>query len=399
MTTTQTRHSPHATARWLLLALAIALLGGCVYLSPKPVGIGPTLSYSKLPGWMEDRHAEAWPALLQSCHKKPKKDPRWSVLCEQAFSMDQPSDVAAREFFEYWFRPHRVLGSWGRRRGLITGYYEPLLKGSMSASADYPVALYRRPPELLTVDLAELYPELAGKRVRARVEGQKVIPYYDRKQIDGTDNPLSGNELIWVDDPVAAFFLHIQGSGRIQLPNGERVAVGYADQNGHPYSSLGRTLVKQGKMKLEEVNLFSLRAWLEDHPDQITDMLNTNASYVFFKLRDVPAGGPIGSLNVPLTAERSLAVDRSVIPLGLPVWLETTTPDEHPQPYRRLVMAQDTGGAIRGAIRADLFWGSGERAERMAGNMKQVGRLYVLVPIDPNRVSIRHDHEDEPPGN
>lgn len=395
MTTVHIKHGLHNTTRQLLLSLAVVLLSSCTYLSSKPVGIGPKISYSSLPGWTEDRHAEAWPALLQSCHKKATKDPRWLALCAQAVTLDRPTDMAAREFFEHWFVPHRVLGSWGRRRGLITGYYEPLLKGSLTASADYPIALYRRPPELLTVDLAALYPELAGKRVRGRIKGQKVIPYYDRKQIDGPGRPLAGNELIWVDDPVAAFFLHIQGSGRIQLADGELVAVGYADQNGHPYSSLGRTLVKLGKMKLDDVNLFSLRAWLKDHPGQIADMLNTNASYVFFKLRDVPAGGPIGSLNVPLTAERSLAVDRSVIPLGLPVWLETTTPDAQPQPYRRLVMAQDTGGAIRGVVRADLFWGNGARAERMAGNMKQAGRLYVLVPIDPNRAPKYHDLEDD----
>jgi len=360
--------------------LALTPLAGCYYFSPKPVGIGPAVEWKNLPGWNDDRHAEAWPALLQSCKVKRKAAAPWPALCSAADALGEPDNAGARNFFEHWFRAHRVLGAWGRSRGLITGYYEPLLQGSLKPSPAFPVALYRRPPDLITVDLADLYPELAGKRVRGRLTGQKLVPYYSRADINAAAAPLAGNELLWVNDPVAAFFLQIQGSGRVTLTDGRVVGVGYADQNGYPYTAIGRQLVEMGEMELNDVNLFTLRAWLRSHPQRATELLNRNASYVFFELRGTPADGPIGSLNVPLTAERSLAVDRKVIPLGIPVWLDTSLPDDS-RPYRRLLLAQDTGGAISGPVRADLFFGHGDRAEEYAGRMKQEGRLFALLPV------------------
>jgi len=366
------------------ILLALTPLAGCYYFSPKPVGIGPEVKWENLPGWNDDRHAEAWPALLQTCKAKRKAAPPWPALCAAAEALGEPDDTSARQFFEQWFRPHRVLGAWGRARGLITGYYEPLLQGSLKPSPGFPVALHRRPPDLITVELADLYPELAGKRVRGRLTGHKLVPYYSRADINDATAPLAGNELLWVNDPVAAFFLHIQGSGRVTLTDGRVVGVGYADQNGYPYTAIGRRLVEMGEMELDNVNLFTLRAWLRSHPQRATELLNSNASYVFFQLRDAPADGPIGSLNVPLTAERSLAVDRKVIPLGIPVWLDTSLPGDT-QPYRRLLLAQDTGGAISGPVRADLFFGHGERAEDYAGRMKQEGRLFALLPVADER--------------
>lgn len=371
------------TARAWLAALAAALwLGGCAAWSPFRSGMAPPVGWSALRGWEADRHAQAWPALLRSCDKLADRAPAWRRLCRAAAAEGEIDDARARAFFERWFRPRPLRGRWFRRTGLITGYYEPLLRGSLSPDPRYPYPLYRPPPDLVTVELGELFPALQGRRVRGRLAGRRVVPYYSRAEIDGGGRPLAGHELVWVDDPVAAFFLHIQGSGRIRLEDGRVLGIGYADQNGHPYRAIGRTLVEMGALALEEVNLFSLRDWLRAHPRRAAEVLHSNPSYVFFRLRPAPAAGPIGSLGVPLTAGRSLAVDPRVVPLGLPVWLDSRRPEDG-RPYRRLMLAQDTGGAIRGTLRADVFFGHGPEAERLAGHMKQPGRLYVLEPVAP----------------
>jgi len=362
----------------MALVVASGLLVSCAGLISKPEGLYP-VSWRALDGWAAGHQAAAWPALVQSCEKLATRDSAWSAICADAELMPAPDDTAARAFFETRFLPHVVVGKRGKKEGLITGYYEPLLEGSLVKTERFRFPLYERPPNLLTVDLGDVYPTLRGKRVRGRLQGTTVIPYFSRSEIHNGESPLAGYEIAWVDDPVDLFFLHIQGSGRIRLPDGQTLAVGYADQNGHPYVSIGRRLLEMEQMKPEEVNLDTIRSWLAANPQRAEVLLNSNPSYVFFTVRDSGLAGPIGSLNVPLTAQRSIAVDLSYIPLGLPVWLDTTLPDET-QPYRRLVFAQDTGGAIKGAARADLFFGQGEDAERLAGKMKQAGRLYVLLP-------------------
>jgi membrane-bound lytic murein transglycosylase A len=274
----------------------------------------------------------------------------------------------------------------GSRDGLITGYYEPLLNGSLTRTDRFRYPLYRRPDNLLTVDLTSLYPELKGRPVRGRLDGKRVIPYLDRAQIARERSPLAGNELLWVDDPVEAYLLQVQGSGRVRLPDGSQVAVGYADQNGHPYRSLGAQLIQRGELRREEVTLPRIREWIAAHPEETEALLNSNPSFVFFRLREAGAEGPVGSLGVPLVAERSIAVDPAYITLGLPVWLNTTLPDG--SRYQRLVVAQDTGGAIKGAVRADVFFGQGDAAGRVAGEMKQTGQLYVLRPRPPQPVTV-----------
>jgi membrane-bound lytic murein transglycosylase A len=358
--------------------IAAVGLNGCAWLAPP--GISGAVSWRTLPAWDQDRHAESWPALLRSCEKLARQDRSWEQVCAAAHGLSDPSDAQAREFFEEWFTPHKVRGAGWRNRGLITGYYEPLLQGRFTPSEQFRFPVYARPKDLLIVDLSELFPELKDKRVRGKLIGNKVVPYYNRQQIDTQQGLLEGQELLWVDDPVALFFLHIQGSGRMELADGRIVAVGYADQNGHPYRSIGRELIAMGELASEDVNMFSIRDWLRDHPHRAEALFHRNPSYVFFALRPAQQEGPVGSLNVPLTAQRSLAVDRNVIPLGVPVWLDTTRPGTNSEPYRRLVLAQDTGGAIKGAVRADLFWGRGVTAERMAGLMKQPGRIFVLLP-------------------
>ncbi|HEX9811033.1 MAG TPA: murein transglycosylase A [Burkholderiales bacterium] len=342
-------------------------------------GPGRALAWSSLPGWDEARLADAWPALLNTCAKLGVAGAAWRTLCADAGARPPPDDAGARAFFERWFEPHRQRAGLFQGTGLITGYYEPLLNGSWTRSERYRYPIYRAPDGLLSVELGSVYPELKGKRVRGRLDGRRVVPYYSRAEIENGKSPLAGNELLWVDDPVELFLLHVQGSGRVRLASGEQVAVGYAQQNGHPYISIGRTLIERAGFALDEIDLPKIRAWLEQHPDQAQSLMNSNPSYVFFALRDGGLPGPLGSLGVPLLAQHAIAVDPNYIPLGTPVWLDTELPGDG-APYRKLVFAQDTGGAIKGPLRADLFFGGGTGAEDVAGRMKQRGRMYVLLP-------------------
>jgi membrane-bound lytic murein transglycosylase A len=358
----------------------LLFLSSCTTLPTSEGGITKPVSWSSLDGWRDDHHAEAWPALKQSCEKLRKRDSHWQVICQKVAALEAPNDETARIFFEDHFVAHRVVGQRGKKNGLITGYYEPLLYGSLEPTERYRYPVYGRPANLLIIDLGEIYPELEGKRIRGRFDGSsRIVPYFSRAEIDLGEPALAGHELAWVDDPVSLFFLHVQGSGRIQLESGEVMAIGYADQNGRPYVSIGRQLLRMEELEREEITLGSIRDWIHEHPKQMETLLNSNPSYVFFAKRNSKLPGPLGSLNVPLTAERSIAVDNRYISAGLPVWLDTSLATDE-SPYQRHVLAQDTGGAIKGAVRADVFFGQGERAERMAGTMKQTGQLFVLLP-------------------
>ncbi len=362
----------NAAARAILVTVLVTL-GACV--TTPPPGIGETVSWRELPGWNDEHPAEAWTALEQSCSRLATRDPRWRSLCADAALFPQPDDATARAFFETRFQPHVVNGDRGRKHdGIITGYYEPLLHGSLKRSERFRYPVHGVPDDLLIVDLGSLYPELKDKRLRGRLDGRRVVPYPARAEIAA--KKIHAPVLAWTDDPVALFFLQIQGSGRIRLEDGEMLFVGYADQNGHPYHAIGSTLVNRGVLKVEDVNLDSIRIWLAAHPREAEDVLNSNPSYVFFARREQPA---VGSLQVPLTPQRSAAADPAFIPLGAPLWLDTTLNGQ--APYRRLMFAQDTGGAIKGPVRADLFFGFGAEAERLAGNMKQPGRIFVLLPV------------------
>ncbi len=385
----------------MVVCIAAGLTSCTIFQSRPPAGIGESLEWRQVDGWQQDNHAEAWPALLHSCTAKAA-NARWRNLCQAARDASDssttdlahaiPAPDAARRFFERWFTPHALHGRAGKTHGLITGYYEPLLFGSFTRDHRYRYPLYAPPPDLLSVELGALYPELKNRRVRGRMDGGKVRPFYSRQQIDSDHTLLAGNELIWVDDRDAAFFLHIQGSGRIQLPDGKVIGVGYGNQNGHPYRAIGKVLLARNELKREAISLFTIRQWLRDHPQRAEELLFSNPSYVFFVLRENPDNrsgedssnrfddGPVGSLNVPLTQQRSIAIDPTLVGLGLPMWLSTNFPGDPKRPYRRLVFAQDTGGAIQGVLRADLFWGHGNLAERAAGIMKERGSLIVLLP-------------------
>jgi membrane-bound lytic murein transglycosylase A len=343
-----------------------------------PVVTLKPVDWNALTGWADDDIPQAMDAFLRSCIAL-KKQPLWQEICAQADLMRGRDGVALRRFFESRFVPHQVLNADGSSDGLITGYYEPLLKGSRTPSKRFRFPLYATPDELLVIDLGEVYPELKNMRLRGRLQGRRVVPYYSRAEIERDPASLQGKELLWVDDEIDLFFLQIQGSGRVQLENGEVVRVGYSDQNGHPYKSVGRLLVERGDLPLEKASMQGIRAWGRRHPQRLNQLLQQNASFVFF--RELPAGvpSPLGSLGVPLTAGRSLAVDPRAIPQGAPVFLATTWPNTDRQ-LRRLMVAQDTGGAIKGNVRADFFWGFGPQAGEQAGKMRQAGRMWVLLP-------------------
>jgi membrane-bound lytic murein transglycosylase A len=378
-------------SRPLVLA-GVAILTACAVQPrncPPPPPPVPQVEYhrvawSDVPGWTADELMQAWPAFLAGCGARGLQ-PRWVSACTAGAELHPLTTRDIRDFFERNFDPYSISERVGRRTerdGLVTGYFEPLLHGDRAPSAQFNTPLYSPPPDLLTVELASLYPELKGKRVRARLEGNRVVPYYTRADLNH-DPALEGHQIVWVDDAIDAFLLEVQGSGRVQLPSGETIRLHYADENGQPYRSIGRYLVEQGELQLGEATLPGIRAWALDHPGRVKELLDADPSVVFF--REEPLGdpdhGPTGALGVGLTAERSIAVDPTFVPLGAPVFLATTLPGSSVA-LQRLVFAQDTGGAIRGPIRADLFWGTGTQAGNQAGRMRQAGSEWLIWPKD-----------------
>ncbi len=327
------------------------------------------VTYNDLAGWPYEQHAQALKTFTESCTILARKDkPRsdgsglevdsrvWQSLCEDAKWQPAGNHAAARDFFERRFTPFRVTNN-GKEQGLFTGYYEPLLYGSMKKEGNFKYPLYAAPPGL-----------------------KNKKPYFTHAEINRGALNGKGLEIVWVDDPVMRFFLQIQGSGRVQLANGQQLFVGYAEQNGHGYEAIGKVVADEGLLPRDQVNFFTLRQWLYDHPNRAFEIMERNPSYVFFKLRDKPAVGAVGAMLTPM---RSLAVDSRHIPYGLPLYLQVDLPalaGGQPQPFNRIMIAQDTGGAIRGPIRGDVFFGNGPQAEYYAGNMKNRGMYTLLVP-------------------
>jgi len=345
---------------------------------PAPASPLRATTWDAISGWRDDNPQLAWSAFITSCDAL-KNQPAWQSVCAVAAALHEPSRDTLQRFFETSFTPYQVVNPDGSDSGLVTGYYEPLQHGSRTRSARYRYPIYGVPDDLLVVDLGELYPELRNMRLRGRLEGRRVVPYFNRAQIEDGAAPIAGKEIVWVEDAVELFFLQIQGSGRVRLGSGETIRLGYADQNGYPYRSIGRLLVDRGELPLERASMQGIKAWAKQNPDKLQDLLNYNASYVFFRELPPDLPGPLGALGVPLTARRSIAVDARFIPLGAPVFLATTMPNSR-QPLNRLLLAQDTGGAIRGAVRADFFWGFGDEAAALAGRMRQSGKMWVLLP-------------------
>lgn len=355
--------------RAALAVLAAAGLFGCTDAGPLRDAGRAAGTAAALPGWDRDSQAEILPALQRSCAWFAGRPPAealrydtltgsvadWQPICAAAAGLPAGDSAAVRRFFETWFVAVPVGSGGAGESGLFTGYYQPELRGSRQPSAVYRVPIHRPPAAARTGGVLPARAAIAA----GALDGQ-------------------GLELLWVDDPVDAFFLQVQGSGRVVLADGAAVQLGYAGNNGRPYSAIGRTLIERGAIPREAMSMQAIRDWLHAHPDQAQDLMNLNERYVFFEPRD--GDGPVGAMGVPLTPGRSLAVDRSHLSFGVPLWLDLAGPTVPGGTLRRLVIAQDTGSAITGRVRGDLFWGHGEEAARRAGRMQAQGRYTMLVP-------------------
>lgn len=391
----KTGHSSRFRPRLIGATLVLLLLGGCAVQPTAPPAVScpvcPAIEVPKppakplakaaweaLPGWGGDDLAPAFSAFLGSCNAL-QRQAIWRDACSAARSLESPDNATLRAWFEAQLQPWQLINPDGGSEGLVTGYYEPLLKGSREHKTPYLNPVYGVPGDLIDVELGDLYPELKHMRLRGRIEGRKLVPYFSRAEWDKQEAKRGDETLLWVDDAIDLFFMQIQGSGQIQFDDGSRVRVSYGDQNGHPFRSIGRWLIDQGEIKADQASMQGIKAWAKAHPMRLQEMLNSNPSVVFFRELALTQEGPPGALGVPLTAERSIAVDARFTPLGAPVWLSTSYPNSE-RTLTRLMLAQDTGGAIRGPVRADFFWGSGFAAGAQAGKMRQKGQMWVLMP-------------------
>ena len=355
------------------------------------------LAWHEIKGWMEDNHAEAYSAFLASCKPILKSSAKGRAergetyralfeVCGRAMAALPLSEAGTRKFFEENFRPVRV-SALGEKDGFFTGYYEPVVEGSRTPSDIYTTPLYRRPPDMSTQRLRRSGGKgKAGKRVVKRT----TAPYYDRAQIE--DGVLDGRglEIVWVKNPIDAFFAEIQGSVRVRLDDGKVIRLNYADKNGHAYTAVGRFLIERGYVSREEISMQKIREYMEKFPEEGKKLRRENKSFVFFRETDLSEyEEAIGAQGISLTAARSIAVDRKLHTYGMPVFVNALLPIASEKPdtwFRRLMIAQDTGGAIIGPARADIYLGAGDEAERAAGRFKHPGQFVMLVPneLDPD---------------
>jgi len=320
------------------------------------------VSWQALPGWQEDDLSQAWPAWLKSCDalRKRSGEVNWRQVCTQATSLSPRDAQSIRRYFESNFQAYEIRNSSGSETGLITGYYEPVMNGSQTRTSTYNVPLYA-------------YPNTWKK--------SRPNPGPTRAELISS-GVLQGSEIAWVQDPVAAASMQIQGSGKIRLQDGRILRLGFAGTNEQPFKSSAQWLIDRKEMTRSEASMQGISQWAKRNPDRVNEMLNANPRFVFFK--ELPSNvdadlGPNGALGIPLTSERSIAIDLQAMPLGAPVFLVTTKPLSN-QPMQKLVMAQDTGKAIVGGVRADYYWGSGDAAGEIAGRMKQNGKMWLLLP-------------------
>jgi len=337
----------------IYLFLILLIFAGC--------SINPKVK--DLPKWEDEKYTDVLVLFENNC-KKSKAKEIYGSLCE-----DIPHAENAKEFFENNFELKEVGGG---EVGLLTGYYEPQLRGSLVKKAPYLYPIYKRPKDLIVVELDKIYPELKRYRLRGRVVDGKLVPYYSRQE--SKNIKLNADVICYVDSKIDRFFLEVQGSGRISLDNGKEIFVGFSNQNGHRYSSIGKYLINKGEIAREDISLQSIREWLLKHPNRIDEVLNYNKSMVYFEQR---GSGATGSLGVALTPKRSVAVDRRYIKLGSLLYMDAVVDSKN---FERFVFAQDTGGAIKGKVRADLFLGYGDEAMRVAGELKSPLKLWVLLP-------------------
>lgn len=349
--------------------------------------------YADVPGWYEADLAGFLPDFIRSCAALANKSAiapmgthqtfgtvgDWISICQDAATQLGANHNVLRYFFESRLRPYLV----GRNNdpvGLFTGYYEAQLNGSWQPGGIYNVPIYARPDDIVSINLGMFRPEFEGQTLAGRIEGKKLVPYPARDAISA--GALRGKQLevMWVNSQIDAFFLHIQGSGRVRMTDGSIVRLAYAGRNGQRYVAVGRELIAAGIIPQDQMSMQAIRAWMEANPVSAQALMNTNPSFVFFRVSD--AAEPVGAQGLPLTPGRSLAVDDDFIPYGLPMWLDITDPRDpsHETPLRRMVIPQDTGSAIKGPVRGDLFWGFGREAAAAAGVMNEQGSYYLFLP-------------------
>jgi len=389
-----------------LLCGILFLISGCEYSSfsdadrsnqKKHSLILKKSTFDELNGWNLDNHLEALKVFALSCEvfmRIPKTIPfsnqgknareAWERVCGKASGAEVNSNSEARIFFETFFEPYAVYDQ-NHRKGLFTGYFEPELFGSFRQTDSFQFPLYARPNDLIEASLEQFSKTYEGERIVGRVISGKLQPYLSRAEIERGGLKDQELELVWVDDAIDSFFLHIQGSGRVRFRDGSYRRLSYAGNNGHPYFAIGNSLVARGILSKDQINMGSIRGWLEKNPLKAPEIMRENPRFIFFKwLSDrYDNYGPIGAQGVPLTAERSLAVDLKYLPLGVPLWVEVVLPNLEStteKTFHRLMVTQDTGGAIRGPVRGDIFWGSGKNAGYIAGRMKHKGQYWLLLP-------------------
>lgn len=361
--------------------------------APTPQLVLEETDYGALPGWSADKPSEALPALLKSCARlkvQPAERPvgpargseglagkvaDWIGPCAALESAQGASDAAVRALIEREFQPYRAFDG-SEDQGLLTGYYESELDGSLAPRGGLATPVYGPPEDLVIADLGAFRADLAGTRLIGKVRDGRFEPYYTRSEIDSGAIDGKASALFW-GDPVAVFFLHIQGSGRVKLADGQMMRVGFAGSNGHDFTAIGRRLLEDKKIAIGQASMQGIRDWLRANPQEARRYMQENARFIFFRVLE--GEGPIGAQGVALTAGRSLAVDPDHLALGLPIYLETTWPGSN-QPLRRLMVAQDRGSAIKGPLRGDFYWGSGEAALEFAGRMKERARFFMLLP-------------------
>ncbi|MGL5741732.1 MAG: murein transglycosylase A [Legionella sp.] len=352
-------------------------------------------NFNRLPGWKSADLKKSLVTFQASCRVFIKQKPEqivgtehinlqvkdWQPACQAALKIDPSAEKEIKQFFETWFVPIEFTDT-GEKPGLFTGYYVPAVKGSYTKSEEFQVPLYETPDDLITVDLGLFSNDLKNKRIIGRVSDNQLVPYYTRKQINHGAINLKAKVLVWINSPIDRLFLEIQGSGVIELEDGESLYIGYDAQNGAPYTAIAGVLIKKGVMTKHNASMQAIKRYLEAHPEHMDEVIDQNKSFVFF--RKMSLGVALGSQGVSLTPGYSLAIDKQWIPMGSPLWLNTTRPDstnpDKNKPMQRLMIAQDTGGAIRGRVRGDVFWGGGEKATLIAGHMKNQGHYWILLP-------------------
>jgi membrane-bound lytic murein transglycosylase A len=366
------------------------------------------IAFSDVTGWADDDHLAAWKAFLASCgpilktaRPQPKPggpDYKQALLdvCKRALAEAKPGGVLTREgarrFFETHFRPHRVHGA--KTAGLLTGYYEPLIKGSRIRTAEFSVPIYRRPPDLVNIVAESERGAKSAAATHMRKTERGIEPFPTRAEIEQGSLSGQGLELMYFEDPVDVFFMQVQGSARVQLPDGEKVRIGYAGKNGYPYTSIGRVLIDQGEISASAMSLQALKRWLQTNSEHARAVMWKNESYVFFReLSGSDAKGPVGANDIPLQPRRSLAVDTSYYALGTPIFVDAPaiTHATASGVFRRLMIAQDVGSAIKGPERGDIYFGSGDKAGKIAGTTKHPGNFFVLLPAPAPNAAQAHE--------